>query len=198
MLLLLVVVMYFACFFFFKQKTAYEMSVSDWSSDVCSSDLTTAQEDRRSVGPWGAFLGGQVAIGGNLFVAIGLVAVAAQGAAGIAFLLAGCVFVLIGLCYVEMASALPVSGGGYYFVLRGLGDLAGFVAGAALILDLTIGIALFASMSASYANTFTPALLGAEASALSIRVPGVGHFEWLWFAESLAMVLALVTLNARG
>src|SRR5881628_1430850 len=28
-----------SCFFFFKQKTAYEMSVSDWSSDVCSSDL---------------------------------------------------------------------------------------------------------------------------------------------------------------
>src|SRR3546814_5722511 len=30
--------MYF--FFFFKQKTAYEMRISDWSSDVCSSDLT--------------------------------------------------------------------------------------------------------------------------------------------------------------
>src|SRR3546814_6700318 len=34
-------------FFFFKQKTAYEMRISDWSSDVCSSDLrgakTTAQ-----------------------------------------------------------------------------------------------------------------------------------------------------------
>src|SRR3546814_8359553 len=29
-------------FFFFKQKTAYEMRISDWSSDVCSSDL-----------PWG-------------------------------------------------------------------------------------------------------------------------------------------------
>src|SRR3546814_1997890 len=28
------------CFFFFKQKTAYEMRISDWSSDVCSSDLT--------------------------------------------------------------------------------------------------------------------------------------------------------------
>src|SRR3546814_5146473 len=27
--------------FFFKQKTAYEMRISDWSSDVCSSDLTT-------------------------------------------------------------------------------------------------------------------------------------------------------------
>src|SRR3546814_9110141 len=32
-------------FFFFKQKTAYEMRISDWSSDVCSSDLAV---DHRS------------------------------------------------------------------------------------------------------------------------------------------------------
>src|SRR3546814_6149543 len=31
--------MLLCCFFFFKQKTAYEMRISDWSSDVCSSDL---------------------------------------------------------------------------------------------------------------------------------------------------------------
>src|SRR3546814_60753 len=31
--------MFFLYFFFFKQKTAYEMRISDWSSDVCSSDL---------------------------------------------------------------------------------------------------------------------------------------------------------------
>src|SRR3546814_12757114 len=30
-------------FFFFKQKTAYEMRISDWSSDVCSSDLMIAR-----------------------------------------------------------------------------------------------------------------------------------------------------------
>src|SRR3546814_4832290 len=30
---------YCLVFFFFKQKTAYEMRISDWSSDVCSSDL---------------------------------------------------------------------------------------------------------------------------------------------------------------
>src|SRR3546814_18066147 len=30
-------------FFFFKQKTAYEMRISDWSSDVCSSDLMAAE-----------------------------------------------------------------------------------------------------------------------------------------------------------
>src|SRR3546814_3190863 len=34
------------CFFFFKQKTAYEMRISDWSSDVCSSDLIGAGVDR--------------------------------------------------------------------------------------------------------------------------------------------------------
>src|SRR3546814_2604765 len=31
--------LWFCCVFFFKQKTAYEMRISDWSSDVCSSDL---------------------------------------------------------------------------------------------------------------------------------------------------------------
>src|SRR3546814_4970152 len=31
--------MSFVCLVFFKQKTAYEMRISDWSSDVCSSDL---------------------------------------------------------------------------------------------------------------------------------------------------------------
>src|SRR3546814_4921581 len=37
-------------FFFFKQKTAYEMRISDWSSDVCSSDLAAQQTVVRLVG----------------------------------------------------------------------------------------------------------------------------------------------------
>src|SRR3546814_10747312 len=36
-------------FFFFKQKTAYEMRISDWSSDVCSSDLRAEQDLRDAV-----------------------------------------------------------------------------------------------------------------------------------------------------
>src|SRR3546814_4535220 len=35
-------------FFFFKQKTAYELRISDWSSDVCSSDLLIVLFDLRS------------------------------------------------------------------------------------------------------------------------------------------------------
>src|SRR3546814_17337894 len=37
-------------FFFFKQKTAYEMRISDWSSDVCSSDLAFAEDIRDRYG----------------------------------------------------------------------------------------------------------------------------------------------------
>src|SRR3546814_7966039 len=37
-------------FFFFKQKTAYEMRISDWSSDVCSSDLLLHIAAKRHVG----------------------------------------------------------------------------------------------------------------------------------------------------
>src|SRR3546814_11571881 len=36
-------------FFFFKQKTAYEMRISDWSSDVCSSDLRKASSRNSAV-----------------------------------------------------------------------------------------------------------------------------------------------------
>src|SRR3546814_11109458 len=43
-------------FFFFKQKTAYEMRISDWSSDVCSSDLFGAREREN---PLGDFVGRQ-------------------------------------------------------------------------------------------------------------------------------------------
>src|SRR3546814_10013041 len=36
-------------FFFFKQKTAYEMRISDWSSDVCSSDLEDLLADPKEL-----------------------------------------------------------------------------------------------------------------------------------------------------
>src|SRR3546814_14129284 len=41
------VVWFIFFFFFFKQKTAYEMRISDWSSDVCSSDLLTPKSTFR-------------------------------------------------------------------------------------------------------------------------------------------------------
>src|SRR3546814_7725371 len=48
--------------FFFKQKTAYEMRISDWSSDVCSSDLVDAvqrSQGRQHVPPLEAVMDGR-------------------------------------------------------------------------------------------------------------------------------------------
>src|SRR3546814_11160966 len=53
-------VCYFLVFFFFKQKTAYEMRISDWSSDVCSSDLAGDTARRR---PGREDVGGHVGTG---------------------------------------------------------------------------------------------------------------------------------------
>src|SRR3546814_925083 len=49
-ILMSVVYVFYFVFFFFKQKTAYEMRISDWSSDVCSSDLRTSEARRSCAG----------------------------------------------------------------------------------------------------------------------------------------------------
>src|SRR3546814_9357595 len=55
------------CVFFFKQKTAYEMRISDWSSDVCSSDLYSAQKLNLVVaGQLGPLQAKAVTLRGNL------------------------------------------------------------------------------------------------------------------------------------
>ncbi len=82
--------------------------------------------------------------------ASGLVLGAAAGASNVAFLFAGFVYVCIGLAYTELAATYPVAGGGQYFVLRGLGDIFGFIAGWAVLLDFTIDIALFAWSCVDY------------------------------------------------
>src|SRR3546814_18802632 len=45
-------VVVFFSIFFFKQKTAYEMRISDWSSDVCSSDLLLSWDGRAGRQAW--------------------------------------------------------------------------------------------------------------------------------------------------
>src|SRR3546814_1667778 len=60
--------MSYVFFFFFKQKTAYEMRISDWSSDVCSSDLV----DLGPVGQAGPAAGGEEhRVGLELDLAVG-------------------------------------------------------------------------------------------------------------------------------
>src|SRR3546814_3115443 len=55
------VCMSICCFVFFKQSTAYELRISDWSSDVCSSDLAVAEDLVKT----GVSAKGKIAISGR-------------------------------------------------------------------------------------------------------------------------------------
>jgi APA family basic amino acid/polyamine antiporter len=111
-----------------------------------------------------------------------LVLATAEGLANVAFLFAGLVYVTVGLAYTELSAMYPLAGGGQLFVLRGLGDFWGFVAGWAVLLDFTIDIALFALGSAGYIDHF---------------FPNLSQGWWIIF-ESIGLVVFLLALNIFG
>ncbi len=151
---------------------------------------------RRAVGVWGSYTWGYADVGADVYVALGIVMAAAQGATNVAFLFAGLVYVMVGLAYTELAAAYPMAGGGQFYVLRGLGDFWGFVAGWAVLLDFTIDISLFALASAGYINFFIPILdTHVNISLLGITIPGVQPFLIL---EATIFVVLLTFLNIIG
>ncbi|MFY9780451.1 MAG: APC family permease [Candidatus Baltobacteraceae bacterium] len=140
---------------------------------------------RRSVTPWGSFSWGYSDVGADIFVGLGLVLGAAAGASNVAFLFAGIVYVCIGLAYTELAATYPVAGGGQYFVFRGLGDIFGFIAGWAVLLDFTIDITLFAWSCIDYLSKLAPFL-------------SYTQHPWTHFWVVFGVIAGLATLNIIG
>ncbi len=154
-------------------------------------------ELRRDVTVWGSYMWGYADVGADVFVALGLVFGAAQGATPLAFALAGLVYIMIGLAYTELASTYPVAGGGQYFTMRGLGDFWGFVAGSALLLDYTIDIALFAVASTGYLNGFVNLVFGLDITGIRTSL-GPLNVQVVWLLETLILVGFLIWLNVKG
>ena len=151
---------------------------------------------RRAVGVWGSYTWGYADVGADVYVALGIVMAAAQGATNVAFLFAGLVYVMVGLAYTELAAAYPMAGGGQFYVLRGLGDFWGFVAGWAVLLDFTIDISLFALASAGYINFFFPVLNAhVDISLLGLSFSGV---QPLLILEATILIAFLTVLNILG
>ena len=170
--------------------------------DVTGATGATAAEPqeshglRRAVGVWGSYTWGYADVGADVYVALGIVMAAAQGATNVAFLFAGLVYVMVGLAYTELAAAYPMAGGGQFYVLRGLGDFWGFVAGWAVLLDFTIDISLFALASAGYINFFFPTLNAhVDINLLGFSLPGV---QPLLILEATILVVFLTVLNILG
>ena len=158
----------------------------------------SGSELRRDVSVYGSYMWGYAAVGADIYTALGIITLAALGLAPLAFLTAGIVFALVGLCYAELASAYPLAGGGQYFTLRGLGDFAGLVAGSALVLDYTIDISLFTVVAFGYINYFLPWIsLGHHITDFTLTL-GPIHLAWLWLIESVIGIVVLIWLNVRG
>jgi APA family basic amino acid/polyamine antiporter len=151
---------------------------------------------RRAVGPWGSFTWGYADVGADVYVALGLVMAAAQGATNVAFLFAGLVYICVGLAYTELAAAYPFAGGGQFYVLRGLGDMFGFIAGWAVLLDFTIDISLFALSSAGYISFFFPFLKGT--ADLTIFGITFAHTQPLLIITATLLAVFLTVLNIVG
>src|SRR5947209_6457969 len=138
---------------------------------------------RRAVGPWGSYTWGYADVGADIYVALGLVIATAAGGANVAFLFAGMIYVTVGLAYTELSAMYPLAGGGQLWVMRGLGDVWGFIAGWSVLLAFTVDIALFAYISVSYINRLLPSV--------------VNQLPWI-IVESIVLVLLLLTLNTVG
>jgi basic amino acid/polyamine antiporter, APA family len=137
---------------------------------------------RREITSWGSFTWGYADVGADVYVALGLVMATAEGLANVAFLFAGLVYVTVGLAYTELSAAYPLAGGGQFFVLRGLGDFWGFIAGWAVLLDFTVDITLFAFSSAGYVDHFFPRL---------------NQNPWI-IIETAVLILVLYAVNVAG
>jgi len=117
----------------------------------------------RTIGLAGAVtIGTGTMIGAGIFVFPGLAAGRAGPAASISFAIGAAIALLVALPTSELATAMPKSGGGYYFISRALGTLPGAIVGIGLSFGLV------------FASAFYLAGLGEYAAAILVEAGVVG------------------------
>lgn len=106
--------------------------------------VTETAELERTIGLSGGLaIGVGTMIGAGIFVFPGLAAGRAGPAAAGSFVIGAIVALLVALPASELATAMPKSGGGYYFISRGLGALAGAIVGLSLWFGLVFATAFY-------------------------------------------------------
>jgi len=118
----------------------------------------------------------------GFFLLPGLAASKAGSAVVLAYALAGLALVPAMLSAVELATAMPRSGGAYYFLDRSLGPLAGTIGGLGTWLALVLKTAFALVGMGVYIDVLVPA-----------KTP-----EWFHYAVAVGLALAFTGLNLRG
>lgn len=127
----------------------------------------------RTIGFTGALtIGTGTMIGAGIFVFPGLAAGRAGPAAAVAFAIGAVIALLVALPTAELATSMPESGGGYYFVSRGMGTLPGAIVGIGLAFGLIFATAFYLVGFGEYA-----AALLVEAGLFGGADVGVGPVQ---------------------
>ncbi|HSB47555.1 MAG TPA: APC family permease [Candidatus Bilamarchaeum sp.] len=161
---------------------------------------------KKEIGLLGSFSLGFADVGADIFLALGLIATYALGAMPLAIIAAAAVYLLTGLAYAELSSAIPVSGGVSAYGERAFGRFAGFLGGWGLILDYTIDIALFAVAAAGYLSFFFPQIRGAFTLVTAfliivlviINLFGIRESSFVNSVLTLGAVALIIVLSAVG
>jgi basic amino acid/polyamine antiporter, APA family len=109
---------------------------------------------QRAIGVPSLFAAGYGDVGSSIYYALGIVAIAALGATPIALALAGLFFVFHSLTYAEGTAMYPEAGGSASFARHSFNDMAGFIAGWALMFSYIITMAISSFAIPSYLGFF--------------------------------------------
>jgi amino acid transporter len=140
----------------------------------------------------------------SVFIIMPAVIAGLGGAAALAFAIAAVISIFVALCYAELSSAFPVTGGEYAFVARSVGKAWGF---ALFALSLMSGIGIICVIAAGagqYLSVLTPALSGGWVGIVVIVLTtvvacvGIKTNAWLTGVFLVIEVLALVVLVVLG
>jgi APA family basic amino acid/polyamine antiporter len=138
----------------------------------------------RSLGLLSAtMLGVGAMIGAGIFILSGLAAGTAGPAAIVSYVIVGFMTLFTALSYCELASAIPIAGGGYTFVHEAIGGFTAFITGWSMVFGLVVSAALYAIGFAEHFNPLVELALPYEINKAVVVT---------------AIVILLMLLNIRG
>ena len=164
---------------------------------------------RRILGVPALFSAGYGNVGSSIYYALGIVALVAMGATPIVLAIAGILFIFTALTYAEGTAMLPEAGGSASFARHGFNDLAGFVAGWALMLSYIVTISISAFTIPPYLGYFweglkidpiagTAASMGIVIFLMTINVIGVKETSFLNIGAAIIDITTQISLIIIG
>lgn len=164
---------------------------------------------RRVLGIPAVFSAGYGNVGSSIYYALGIVALVAMGATPIALGAAGILFIFTALTYAEGTASLPEAGGSASFARHAFGDMAGFMAGWALMLSYIVTISISAFTIPPYLGFFwepfkESAVIGTFSSIgivfflMLINVVGVKETSFINIGATIVDILTQISLVVIG